>query len=605
MKKYKFFALAFAALTLGACSSDDVVDNGQGGIVPAGEPGYVSLAINLPTQPSSRANDDFSNGEVVEYKVNNAYLFLFAGSSEASATYQSGYVLPTSTWNDQEEGSNITTYANLIQEITKPAATNSNIYALVVLNGEGVIESSNTEGSYTFTYGGNALTPNTTLLSTLTSTELTPAIGTIANRTSGNFLMSNAPLFNVAGGTNDPSSGNVATLAVIDPTNIYSTRAEAETNEPAANIYVERAVAKVTIDDAADGKTTVGGLSYEIAGWDLDVTNKSTYLVRNVGLTTSLWGSKAAASNDYRFVGSAPVGTNLYRTYWGIDPNYNGQGYQDEFNMYEGETYENAELKSVDEPLYCLENTFNVENMRQNQTTQIIVAADFTVDDAAANGDFYTLRGDKGTFLQEAGVIAAVKDAYLRNQQIDNAVRGANMVAPDTEIGAEDLTVTFDQKNTTGGYVTVTEITLTDDGRAKFADTDADGNPDVPAILEAANNDQIVSAISDDLLIALYKGGRAYYHAMIRHFDDTQTPWDENAVSGTDSYGNPANEANYLGRWGVLRNNWYQISVTSIAQLGEPEVPTVPGDYDDPTESWIRVQINVLSWAVRRQNADL
>lgn len=609
MKKLKFFSLALVALTLGACSSDDVVVNDQPGTVPAGEPGYVSLAINLPTQPSTRANDNFSNGDAEEYKVNTAYLFLFAGSSEANATYQSGYVLPTSTWNDQAEGSNITTRASFVKEITKPTTgENDNIYALVVLNGEGVIGVSGTEGAYQFTYGSNQLTSTTTLTDLTSTNALTPNIATVANRTSSNFLMSNAPLFSVAGGTSDPSAGNVSTFAVIDPDNIYSTQAEAERNTPAADIYVERAVAKVTMD-AGDGTTTVDHLTYKIAGWDLDVTNNSTFLVRNVAPTTSWWGYKATTSNDYRFVGSNTVATNLYRTYWGIDPNYTGglTNYgQNPFDVHEGETYEDDDLASVDDPLYCFENTFDVENMRQNQTTQVVVAADFSVDGAADNGDFYTLRRDKSIFYQEAAVIKAVKEAYLSNPQIATAIENATMVDDNTEIGEGDLTVTFDDKNENGGYVTVTGITLTDDARAKFADgEDEDSDPDVPAILEAANNGSIVTAISNDLNIALYKGGRAYYHAMIRHFDDTQAPWSAENVSGSDSYGNPANEANYLGRWGVLRNNWYQISVRSIAQLGEPEVPSIPGSYDDPTESWVRVQINVLSWAVRTQNADL
>ena len=91
---------------------------------------------------------------------------------------------------------------------------------------------------------------------------------------------------------------------------------------------------------------------------------------------------------------------------------------------------------------------------------------------------------------------------------------------------------------------------------------------------------------------------------MIRHFDESQTPW--NLASGqTESYPTPNAEQNWLGRWGVLRNNWYQINVTGVSQIGYPEVPEVPGSYDDPVESWIAVQINVLSWAVRTQSAEL
>lgn len=54
MKKVKLFSFALAALMLGACSSEDVIDNG-------GQPqwndkgkGYINLAIQLPTQPGTR-----------------------------------------------------------------------------------------------------------------------------------------------------------------------------------------------------------------------------------------------------------------------------------------------------------------------------------------------------------------------------------------------------------------------------------------------------------------------------------------------------------------------------------------------------------------------
>lgn len=45
MKKVKLFSFALAALMLGACSSEDGIDNGGQGTVLPGEKGYISLAI--------------------------------------------------------------------------------------------------------------------------------------------------------------------------------------------------------------------------------------------------------------------------------------------------------------------------------------------------------------------------------------------------------------------------------------------------------------------------------------------------------------------------------------------------------------------------------
>lgn len=90
---------------------------------------------------------------------------------------------------------------------------------------------------------------------------------------------------------------------------------------------------------------------------------------------------------------------------------------------------------------------------------------------------------------------------------------------------------------------------------------------------------------------------------MIKHFGDDLTPW--SADNKTVSYPDPDAEAKWLGRYGVLRNNWYNIEVTSIKSIGSADVPDAYGVPDDPVESWISVKINVLSWAKRSQTADL
>ena len=61
----------------------------------------------------------------------------------------------------------------------------------------------------------------------------------------------------------------------------------------------------------------------------------------------------------------------------------------------------------------------------------------------------------------------------------------------------------------------------------------------------------------------------------------------------------------FLGRYGVLRNNWYDLGINSISGVGSPVVPDAPGTPDDELESFISVRINVLSWAKRTQREDL
>lgn len=78
---------------LGACTNEDVIDNGGQTVLP-GEKGYISLGINLPTTPSSRAaNDNFGDGTSDEYAVDDATLIVLEGTSEDAATVTGVYTL--------------------------------------------------------------------------------------------------------------------------------------------------------------------------------------------------------------------------------------------------------------------------------------------------------------------------------------------------------------------------------------------------------------------------------------------------------------------------------------------------------------------------------
>lgn len=587
MKRFNLIPLALTTLMLGACSSEDGLNLGGGNSVAQGEKGYISFSLNLPTVKSTanRANDDFDDGVAAEYKVKDATLLLFSGANESDATFAGAYDLSTKMTGGTSDGDNITTTYKIAQEVTKPVG--ANVYAMVVINGK----TSNvlTESGGTWSIKGQPLTASTTKYKDLAGAAYNLSNTDVANIASttgdGCFLMTNAPLYTKAGGVSNPTGGSVQTLTEINPNNIFTTEEEAKAN-PAANVYVERAVAKVTVTGNTTGTKDDGNIAnYEIKGWTLDVTNQSSFLVRNVN-GADWWSLKAGGVNDYRFVGAAAVADGLYRTYWGIDPNYSNGG---TFTTQAGTTPTN--LKTVGANDYCLENTFNLTQMKDDQTTRVIVAAALDFNKDGKGDDFYVLDNDKSnTALTLEGITNTVKAAYLANGTVVNLLK--ENLNGGASIGAEDLDVTFDQKATTGGYVTVTEITIKDASASKFK-TGA-----IPEGLQTANNDAIIADVNAAHKIAYYKGGVSYYPVMIKHFGDDLTPWNNGEVYGS-------NNADFLGRYGVLRNNWYSINVTGIKSIGDPEVPKVYGTPDDPSESWISVTINILSWAKRSQSVDL
>ena len=582
MKKTKFFALAFAALTLGACSSDDLVEQKHPSVTP-GEKGYVSVAVNLPSQPSSRANDNFDDGLESEYNVDDATLLVFSGATEDAAKFTGAYPL---TLNDGTQlGGNITTTYQVTQQITKPLAAGDDIYALVMINSKNVLTGSAEEGWQIL---GNALTVGTTTVADVKGMNGNVTAAALADASGeGYFYMTNAPLYSVPGGVSEPANGAVTTLTKINAENIFSTAAEAEDN-PAASIYVERGVAKVTVTDGGTAGQN-GNLNYTINGWTLDMTNTASYAVRNV--TGADWwtlASQIAPAADYRFVGSVPVAAGLYRTYFGMDPNYNAAG---TFNEQIGEAP--AALTALNGTAYCLENTFDVDHQNQDQTTRVIVAATLTdVGGDADVNDFYVVNNNKDNVLNTAGLEAYVKKQYLENPTVYGLLTNKdNGLKDGQKLTEADLDVTYSGNTTASADITVASVTIAETAAAKFK------GEAVPADLAGDGNAEALAAINENA-IAYYKGGVSYYPVMIQHFGDDQTPW----TAGSVSY---PRDANYLGRWGVLRNNWYEINVTGVKSIGSPVVPEVYGTPDDPVESWISVEINVLSWAKRVQNAGL
>lgn len=626
----RLFLMALAAGMMVSCSDEPTAP--ETGVRPSqGETGYIALSINMPQTSGSgtRANDSFDDGIPAEYQANDATLILFTGTSESEAKVKGVYDMKNLV--PQAEGGNITIKYNTVQQITNPASGTEKLYAMVVLNESGLIEVSGTDGANSTLNGQNMTAMKFTDFTAATANYLLTDdnLGAIANVGGSNFLMSNAPLANKEGGTTNPSSAAINTLVEVDKDNIYPSETAARSGE-ATEITVERAVAKVTVKSTAAGTSDVSGTEitgFTINGWTLCNTNKKSYFTRNVdcGTSSSWWGYQAYSSTDYRFIGSDAVYTtddvpavSYYRTYWAKDPNYDLYK-SGEFNVVKGIP---ASLNNLDTDAYCLENTFNVANQNQNQTTGVIVKATLTVNDAESDKSFFTLNGDKSTIYTFAKMLEKTKEFYLKNADVKDACEDDATGLLSGQLEASDLVVELTNSDgttkvtldgtgdaisdfTKAGNYTLTSIYVKDASASKF-------KSGVPEALKSTNTTLIETIKNNVGTVSYYKNGEAYYYVLIRHFDETQTPWkvDELTAAGLsdsypDSYQGKTAEENWLGRYGVVRNNWYQVNVTGIAQIGDAEAPVIPGKPDDTREQWIKAEINVLSWAVRTQDAVL
>jgi len=642
MKK-NFFPVALMALAIGfnACSSDDVTVNANGGgLAPALEGGYAKVSINLPSSSnSSRANDIFDDGLASEYHVNNAKLVLFQGSNEGDATFHSAYELKVGMDGYKDDPNQITTTTRIISRLNDAslgtAPTGPNLYALVVLNDNGLLEISENGQKLTFK-GKTAAEDKDFSGMKLSDLQKLAVSSKRSDFKSNGLLMTNAPLAKQPGGTNTPA-GEVVTL--VDFTNsVYNTEAEAQKN-PATDVYVERAVAKVTMNEGSGENLefnikTAGGtpstsnsdvhfigkedkkIHWKIVGWDLDVTNNSSYLVRNTTNThAATWnGLKSEkVTNGYRFVGSNEVktGKSLYRTYWAEDPNYSSFDAANFTYLPSTQTVFTDKFGS-DNPKYCFENTFDVDHQVKQGTTRVMVKVQLT-DETDTKATFYTFNGDNSRLYKQADFEKRIKEAILREPQVETWVKSKETTANKASV----TSLTFDtnsataydyKRDATDGQIHLKDFTVTV-GSETFTKADLTGGASM-------SNEDLANALNLGKLVS-YVDGCAYYPIRIKHFGKDDTPWNEetNAPTTKPSKGattaliypgtDPERSNNYLGRYGVLRNNWYDISVSKISAIGSPVVPGVDGTPDDDFYNYIAVRINVLSWAKRTQVEEL
>ena len=408
-----------------------------------------------------------------------------------------------------------------------------------------------------------------------------------------------------------------ATVLADVTTSIFKTEAEAKAN-PAADVFVERVASKVTLGMTGSGTSTetlsadgatAENFKYALEGWNLANVNKSSYLVRQYDNTWNnltsdgsdfLTGADKSAfdANPYRFAGINLIKTNVssdpaankYRTYWGKDINYDTDA-----PFASDPTVGDANLTlGKNATTYCYENTFDVDHQNVCNTTTAIVKMKITPDSYTGGTTFYTINGGKDVVYSLANAKTKVGNQFLaENTESSLKTKYFSTVSEDGKITVSD--VDFSDN---AGKVTFNKLVLT------FTPT-AGGTATTHYVTDAA----ILTALANNIKVVEYKDGYSYYNILIKHFGDELTPWNPSTKTSGISYPTPNEANNWLGRYGVLRNNWYDLDITGVSRLGAatPEELDVKNDPtpDDNLKSYISVKINVLSWAKRTQKAIL
>ena len=567
MRIKHFFGLAvLAAMTASCSSNNELVNGGNGSGEVENGTAYASFKINLPTTTGGTRADDptpgtpsFEHGTAAEYEVKNGTILIFDKDDKFVESAKLGTMNP---WTDVK-ADGVTTAAIATVKL-EHVSVGGKYKALVLLNND--VDATTKKVKVTLPTASTDTYANW-------SKDVSKVDADNYAKTDGIF-MANAPMYN--GTTKEPTT-------LVDINGVYASPEEAQA-KPATTIYVERGLAKVTMKDFTAGGYSIGagtynGATVKIEKWQLDVTNKSTYPVHQIGGLSSATTGFADIWKTDRFYDQ--TSTAFKRVYWGVDPNYNNSDYQTlencktAFNMIKNKevTGDAGEAN----PQYCLENTFDLDNMKQGQTTRVVFKAVFTPKNFTTGQTFYKI-GNNTDIWKEADL----------ETQIHTVAVTAMGITDSEEQGKYEVKLDAPNNNISGEAgqhkITVDNIKYTGTGTSK-----------VDAAITAINEKL---GLSDAAGISTYLNGEAYYIARIKHFNEL-TPWKAGEAYSTDN-------GKYLGRYGVLRNNWYELSVNSVSGLGYPDVPEVkPNLPDDENDQYINVSVKILSWAKRSQSVDL
>ena len=609
MKIKHLFGLAvIAAMTASCSSNEDLGTAGPGTGTNESGVGYATFTINLPTASGTRvANDDFAEGTAKEYAVNDATLVIFEKGTETSENkFKFVEAVPLGNlepWKKDNESTNgITTEATITAKLNsaKVDEVGGKYYALVILNNEATT--------------GNKVTPPSATTETYGTWNVAAKVTTanLLDNTKG-FYMANAPQF---------TAKDVEPTTLVAIQGIYRTKEEAQ-SKAATTIHVERGLAKVTVGSSS---VTVGssstkdyfgaaganatGTKYisdkvQITKWALDVTNNKSFPVHvtsglKAGIPSTdpavpavpayadIWNDETGtAPATSRFV-SHPATGAFKRVYWGIDPNYSKDltdkaACGKEFTLVKTNGSD-AVWKTSTDPLYCLENTFDIDHMKQGQTTRVVFKAKYTTKDFRDNETFYKI-GNNTDIWNKTNLEAQIK---TKAQEV---LVGKDPTKDPTKVTL-DLKAEGNNIEETAGTKILTEDNVLYDG-AKVSAEEIKAINEKLGLKDKTATDPIVG-------IATYASGESYYIARIKHFGDELTPWE----AGNATY--DGKNLEWLGRYGVLRNNWYDLTVNSISGPGYPDVPEVkPDTPDDEDTKYISVSVKILDWAKRSQKVDL
>ena len=331
--------------------------------------------------------------------------------------------------------------------------------------------------------------------------------------------------------------------------------AKKEAKDHPAEISVDRLSAKVELAVKEAFTTKPDGAKFTFDGWELSVTNKNVKLYSElITYDNATNGAVYRRDNNYLLSEQPVINTGNKKT--------------DEANLMAAFDYlKNIDNESDDIPavvqtngssLYCLENTMEAKAQQLGFTTKVVVKATYTPSGLNENSSYFSWKGNYYTLDQ-------LKDEYTKHS------------------------------DGSGLKVDLPKFLK----KAKLMEESVTEQSAIDAAVAALTADKFTAKtgiIGRFCAVRYYHESVCYYDVLIRH--------DQNVTTKMA-----------LGRYGVVRNNWYHLELQSVSGPGTPWIPdpsdpdptnpTPPGTDDDEADAYISVKITINPWTYWTQGVDL
>lgn len=347
---------------------------------------------------------------------------------------------------------------------------------------------------------------------------------------------------------------NASGLINVSASQFKDTAKEAEEATDLPKVQVDRILAKVIFKHKNGGADIYPvGATFTNVSWQLDITNKKTYWVRRLTNTAPATGTGGGDGNP-----AGPAGahestfTSLMREFvYAEDPNWDNLS-PDRIYAETG-TYPGTANLTANFNIYsaggALKNSLTIGNTEHEYVLENTMPAKEQWEDVTTRvlvRGVYTPAGFTGNNYYFYG------GAAFTHEQIHRMVTDPTSNPwPTTPTGLKEAVAAVN--GIVAGYNFNSAVE--------------------PATSLADPNNRL----------HFYKDKINYYTILIRHFDDDYS----------------VGEMNY-GRYGVVRNNMYSLTLNSVDGPGKPVIPDPEGP-DDKEKDYISTFIEVLPWVLREQ----